>query len=77
MVLRDRRSHLGPRGGLDVPESAANPYILGVLDLVSVCLGAAGAKDLGLRDGGWRGGLGGGRSSELSPGWWCLMGRGG
>ena len=57
-----------PRGGLDVPESAANSNVLWVPDLVSACLGAAGAKDLGLRDRGWRGGLRGGNSSELSSG---------
>ena len=33
------------------------------------CLEANGTKGLGLRDGGWRGGLGVGSSSELSPGW--------
>ena len=32
------------------------------------CLEANGTKGLGLRDGGWRGGLGVGSSSELSPG---------
>lgn len=65
-----------PRDGPDVPGALASPDFLWVPDLVSRCLGATEAKGLGLRDGGWRGSLGGGSSSELSSGWGCMMERG-
>ena len=70
------RGQCGPEGPLIPTEPpGVGQILLGPLPALIFCgsliqcLEANGTKGLGLRDGGWRGGLGVGSSSELSPGW--------